>query len=311
MAWVLPRLVWHLEDLRVGMSWQNYYIAHLASKFVKVVLAGGGGDELFGGYPWRYSRVVGCKTDDEFEDAYFDYWQRLVRVDERADAFTPGILQAIGEWDPRERMREILGSCRPQATSETRAEYNANRAMYFEAKTFLHGLFIVEDKISMAHGMETRVPFLDNDLVDYACRIPVGLKLSGLSSDDFGKPGAATSEGKAILRNAMSGLIPEQVLHNEKHGFSPPDGTWYRGPTMEYIREVLLEEKALGRGIFRPEYVRRVIDEHTAGAVNHRLLIWSMLSLEWWQRVFLDDESPVGRFDALGFSIPSEVALSA
>lgn len=302
MAWVLPSLVWHLEDLRVGMCWQNYYIAHLASKFVKVVLAGAGGDELFGGYPWRYARVASARSDDEFEDACYDYWQRLVREEDYEKAYTPSMLDAAREAAPRSRLREVLSGCRARRKNEAQVEYNVNRALYFEARTFLHGLFIVEDKLSMAHGMEARVPFLDNDLVDFATRIPASLKLQGLGSEDFGRPGM-TSEGKWILRRAMSGLIPEPVLHNEKHGFSPPDGTWYRGPTMGYIRQVLLDDRALGRGIFRPEYVRRVIDEHTCGAVNHRLLIWSMLCLEWWHRIFIEGEVPARGLGAL--STPS------
>ncbi len=129
----------------------------------------------------------------------------------------------------------------------------------------------------MAHSLEARVPFLDNELVDVARRIPVGLK----HADD---------EGKRLLRRAMRGLLPDEVIGKPKQGFSPPDRSWYRGPTMDYIQSVLLDPRALERGYFEPAYVRRVLDEHAAAARNHRLLIWSLLCFEWWNRLFVDGE---------------------
>jgi asparagine synthase (glutamine-hydrolysing) len=89
----------------------------------------------------------------------------------------------------------------------------------------------------------------------------------------------------------MAGLLPDQLLDKKKQGFSPPDQSWYRGPTMDYIREILLDRRTLSRGWFQEPYVRRVLDEHIAGRVNHRLLIWSLLCFEWWNRLFVDGES--------------------
>jgi asparagine synthase (glutamine-hydrolysing) len=276
MSWVLPELVWHLEDLRVGMCYQNHYIARLASKFVKVSLAGTGGDELFAGYPWRYERVAGADDHAELERRLYEYWSRLVPDGQRSAFFEPAMLEAAGGYEPRDAFRAVLGAATGLDPVST--------ALYFEAKTFLHGLLVVEDRVSMANSLEVRVPFLDNELVEVARRIPARLK-------------HANGGGKRILRRAMAGLLPGEILDKRKQGFSPPDESWYRGPSMDQIRELLLDGRTLGRGYFRPEAIRSVLDEHVAGRHNHRLLIWSLLSFEWWNRLFLDGE-PTGRHRA-------------
>jgi asparagine synthase (glutamine-hydrolysing) len=274
LAWVLPELVWHLEDLRVGMSYQNYYVAGLASKFVKVSLAGAGGDELFAGYPWRYELV---ERAADFDSVYYDYWARLVPDAEKGDFFAPEVLSAASPHTPIEVFRDVL--------APVEGLDPLTKALYFEAKTFLHGLLVVEDKVSMAHSLEARVPFLDNELVDLALKIPSRVK----HGDDG---------GKRLLRRAMKGLLPDEILDKRKQGFSPPDQSWYRGPTMDYIREILLDPRSLNRGYFQPAYIRRVLDEHLAGRVNHRLLIWSLLCFEWWNRLFMDgDGASLGRVD--------------
>jgi asparagine synthase (glutamine-hydrolysing) len=269
MAWVLPELVWHLEDLRVGMSYPNHYIARLASKFVKVSLAGTGGDELFAGYPWRYELIEGVDDPEEFDRRYYAYWSRLVADDQHDRFFTA---QVRGEFTASafEHYRAAL--------QPARSLDPISKALYFEAKTFLHGLLVVEDRVSMAHSLEVRVPFLDNGLVEIARRIPPHLK-------------HANGGGKRLLRRAMSGLLPEEILEKRKQGFSPPDESWYRSHSMGEIRRLLLEPRALERGYFEPLFVRRVLDEHRAGRRNHRLLIWSLICFEWWNRLFIDGES--------------------
>jgi asparagine synthase (glutamine-hydrolysing) len=270
MAWALPELVWHLEDLRVGMSYPNYYIAGLASKFVKVALGGAGGDEVFGGYPWRYELVAGLDDPAAFDRAYYDYWSRLVPDSEKPAFFADEVWSQARDRSTFDLYRSVL---EPVAKLEP-----LEKALYFEAKTFLHGLLVVEDKVSMAHSLEVRVPFLDNALVELAQRIPARIK--------HGQGG-----GKELLREAMAPLLPAEIVEKRKQGFSPPDQSWYRGPTMDYLREVLLDPRSLGRGYFQPAFVRRVLEEHLEGRVNHRLLIWSLLCFEWWNRLFMDGDA--------------------
>jgi asparagine synthase (glutamine-hydrolysing) len=269
MSWVLPELVWHLEDLRVGMSYPNHYIARLASKFVKVSLAGTGGDELFAGYPWRYELIEGVDDPDEFDRRFYAYWSRLVHEDEHGSFFTENVRSGFTS-SPFEHYRA--------AVEPARSLDPISKALYFEVKTFLHGLLVVEDRVSMAHSLEVRVPFLDNELVEIARRIPPRLK-------------HADGGGKRLLRRAMKGLLPQEVLDKRKQGFSPPDESWYRGPTFDDIRALLLDSRTLDRGYLEPAFVRRVLDDHSSARRNHRLLIWSLMSFEWWNRLFVDGEA--------------------
>jgi asparagine synthase (glutamine-hydrolysing) len=271
---LLPRLIWHLEDLRTGSSYQNFSVANLASRFVKVVLAGVGGDEIFAGYPWRYSTIADCSDSDTFEQQYYEAWCRLVIDAEKPCFFTRDVRRAVDFQRPRELCRSIL--------RVTRGWHPVDRAMYFDAKTFLHGLLIVEDKLSMAHGLETRVPFLDDEVIAVTSRIPARMKLVG-------------ARGKVIVRQAMAGLLPLQILDKVKQGFSPPDQSWYHGPMANYARAILLDRRTLDRGYFEPAYVRNVVESHLAGHTNARRLLWSLLSFEWWHRLFIDgDPVPVG-----------------
>jgi asparagine synthase (glutamine-hydrolysing) len=160
----------------------------------------------------------------------------------------------------------------------------------------------------MAHSLETRVPFLDNDLVEFAARIPVRYKLLNLgratarvNENTAGKRliyEAETSDGKAVLRNAMSRLIPRDVVQRTKQGFSAPDASWFRGESIDYINELLRDPKAMIYEFFEKGYVAEVLDEHCSGRVNHRLLIWSLLSFEWWCRSFLRSGQDYGSMPA-------------
>jgi len=88
----------------------------------------------------------------------------------------------------------------------------------------------------------------------------------------------------------MEGVLPDQILRKRKQGFSAPEQSWYQGPLMNYVKAILLDRKTLSRGFFQEAYLRQVLDQHLAGKVNHRLLIWSLLSFEFWNRLFMDGD---------------------
>jgi len=292
MERVLPKLTWHLEDPRVGQSYPNFYVAQLASKFVKVVLSGGGGDELFGGYPWRYYRAVVNDSFEDYIDKYYLYWQRLIPNSLIKEVFKP-IWSKVSHVYTREVFRDVFHK---HAPSLTRPEDYINHSLYFEAKTFLHGLLIVEDKLSMAHGLETRVPFLDNDLVDFAMQVPVRLKLVNLGQVaplNENEPGAKgmkyfqmTRDGKMLLRRVMERYIPARVVQQEKKGFSAPDASWFKGESIDYVRRTLFNEKAKLYEYLDRDTVEELVNEHLEGKQNRRLLIWSLLNVEQWCKTF-------------------------
>ncbi len=293
MEWVLPKLIWHLEDLRVGQCYPNYYVARLASKFVKVVLSGAGGDELFGGYPWRYYRGLHSATREDYFLQYYQFWQRLVSDQDKAKLFNVETQRHLRGHSTFEVFRSVFNGW--EAPLHEKEDY-INASLYFELKTFLHGLLVVEDKLSMAHSLETRVPFLDDELVEFAVRLPVRHKfgtLDPLVRLDENLPGKRrlyelkTSNGKAALRKAMSRLIPRETTERIKQGFSAPDASWFRGESIDYINRLLRNRRAAMYEFLSPAYVSQVLDEHCSGRVNKRLLIWSLLSFEWWLRKFV------------------------
>jgi len=294
MEWVLPKLIWHLEDLRVGQCYPNYYVARLAGKFVKVVLSGAGGDELFGGYPWRYYRGLQSGNIQEYFARYYDFWQRLVPDDHKPQLFNADTRRQLAGHSTFDAFRDIFKNYQGSFVSD---EDYVNASLYFELKTFMHGLLVVEDKISMAHSLETRVPFLDDDLVEFAVRIPPRYKLQYLDRvavrmDENTQAKrqiyeTETRDGKQVLRKAMARFIPSEITDRTKQGFSAPDASWFRGESIDYINRFLRDPKARIYDVLSPEYVGQVLDQHCSGAANRRLLIWSFLSFEWWLRNYM------------------------
>lgn len=293
MERVMSRLAWHIEEPRVGQSYPNFYVAQLAGKFVKVVLSGSGGDELFGGYPWRYYRALNSANFEEFIDNYYTYWQRLIPNSAIQKVFQPIWPEVRHVWT-RDIFRDVFHD---RSQELTRPEDYINHSFYFEAKTFLHGLLVVDDKLSMAHSLETRVPFLDNDLVDFAMRLPARYKLANLGETirfNENEPGKkkdkyfrTTRDGKLMLRQVMGRYIPPEIIDAQKQGFSAPDASWFKGESIEYVRREILDPRArLYDYLDRPS-VQALVEDHLQGRQNRRLLIWSLLSLEWWLRTFL------------------------
>ncbi len=272
----LMPVVWHLDDFRAGISYQAYLVSRMVRESVTVVLSGVGGDELFAGYPWRYQPALGFQHGSEaaFGDAYYQSWVRLLSEEEKRQLFTPQVLQALGDYSSRDSFNAVWQNCQ--------AEKPLDKALCFDMQTFLHGLLVVEDRLSMAHSIESRVPFLDNALVDFCLTLPGSVKLHAGSD-----PNEALT-AKWILKQALSPLLPPEVLQRRKQGFTPPDASWYRNVHRGFIEQVLLSPRAMARGLFRPEGLQAILAAHFEGRRNHRFLIWSLLCLETWHQLLLD-----------------------
>jgi asparagine synthase (glutamine-hydrolysing) len=255
------------------------------------------GDELFGGYPWRYYRVFRSVDKAEFFEQYYGFWQRLVPDEERPELFTSEVGGRVDVQGPRKIFEDVF-----HANNHLRfdsPEQHIANSLYFEIKTFLPGLLLVGDKLSMANGLEERLPFLDNDLVAFAQKIPVRHKLGNFEQmmrvdenelRDKRKLYQSFDDGKNVLRKAMKTLIPEQILHRKKQGFSAPDESWYRGENARYVRTLLLDKRSASSQFINRDYVRKVVDAHMNQGQNKRLLLWSLMNFEWWCRIFLHKE---------------------
>ena len=134
-----------------------------------------------------------------------------------------------------------------------------------------------QDQMSMAASIESRVPFLDHKLVEFTAKMPTKMKLRG-------------RETKWILREAMKGILPDEILTRSKMGFPVPVGSWFRNEFRHIIEENVVHERAINRGIFNADFVRQIVAEHDAGA-NHDERLWFLVNFEMWQRRFIDGEN--------------------
>ena len=281
----LNQLVYHLEEPRVGQSYPNLFAAKLARSQVKVVLSGAGGDELFGGYPWRYFPPEPVKNFTEFVNKYYAFWTRLVNEEELTRLLSP-IKHEVSQVNTKEIFTKVFGSNNSQPNNP---EDFLNLSLYFEARTFLHGLFVVEDKLSMSIGLETRVPFMDNDLVNFAMHIPAKLKIQNTShslkinENNFGKKKREyfekTKDGKFLLRQVMQKYVNSEHTKYPKQGFSSPDASWFKGPSIDFVKASVLDKENQIFNYISYQETERILAEHFSGKKNRRLFIWSMLHL--------------------------------
>lgn len=285
MPAAMEKLTWHMDDPRVGMCYPSWYTSKLASKFVKVCMAGTGGDELFGGYPWRYRSGVQATSIESFSDDLFEAWHRLVPPAEMSDLLAPEV--DAHRSDARSAFDRIVHRAIEDSPGEAGSPMNLTEAVLrFEFKTFLNGLLVTDDHVSMAHSLETRVPFLDNALADYAWSLPTQAKfdVEVLLANPTGFLDSVG--GKLLLREAMTSFLPASYTSQKKRGFSPPDENWYRGESLDYVKEVLFDPVTMARPWFNQQGVSNLVEQHVSGQRNNRLLIWSLISLEYIQRHF-------------------------
>ena len=303
-----PKLVWHEDEPLAHLaSVPLYFVSRLASEHVKVVLTGEGSDELLAGYQRYYKTLYNQKIGAQYHRLTNESLRGVVRRQieslgagslvrrklSRTFLCLPLDLESI-YFDnfavfPRAMQNELLAPETKERTGNVSpyAEINRflkgndatsplNQWLYTDIKTYLHELLMKQDQMSMAASIESRVPFLDHKLVELTARLPERLKLRGLTT-------------KYVLRRSMKGVLPDVILKRPKMGFPVPLGKWFRGQFRPVIDEYVLGERAMSRGLFNADYVRRLVGRHLSGE-NHTERLWTLVNFEMWLRQFMDGE---------------------
>jgi asparagine synthase (glutamine-hydrolysing) len=304
----LPRLIWHEDEpIAHPSSVPLYFVSELASKHVKVVLTGEGSDELLAGYG-KYPRAVANWHAGELYGAVpapLRRWiassvvprlpGRVQRYASRSFLARPVTSEAlffdnfaaIGLDGQRSLLRarfaamatpeHAYGPSRQYFDTPNGRSTVLDRLLYSDLKTYLVELLMKQDQMSMAASIESRVPFLDHKLVEFAAALPDRLKLRGFKT-------------KWILREAVREIVPPRILSRRKMGFPVPFDVWMRGAWNGVARDVLLDSRSRQRGIIDPAAVGRLIDAHRSGKSNGSDAIWTLLNLELWYRTFIDGD---------------------
>lgn len=303
---LLPRLLWHMDEPVADTAFvTTYLVSQFAHKDVTVILSGVGGDELFGGY----RRYLG-----NHYQAYFDrlpQWVRncAVSVSERlpADRHSPllntlrlakaflgsanasfeeryrSYVQVFSQPAARRLLRangfmrdDALG----RAFGAAHGEDGLNRMLRVDAQTQLpDDLLLLTDKMTMATSLECRVPLLDHELVELAARMPEQVKIRG-------------GRLKHAMKEALSGLLPMDVLERKKRGFGTPMGAWLKGDLAPVLRELLSERAIAARGLFDHGQVSELVAAHETSRIDGTDQLLALMNLEIWSRIYLDRRAP-------------------
>lgn len=302
----LPRMIWH-EDEPLGFDSciPLYFVSRLAQQHVKVVLTGEGADETLAGYG-RYHKALTLLNYGEtyenltptflrtairggvatlpggvsrklkrtflsrganIEDLYFDNFAVFPKSMQSA-LLTTETLAKIADRNPYTKQNNLV---------ENHAADVLDKLLYADTKTYLHELLMKQDQMSMAASIESRVPFLDHKLVEFAAKLPRDLKLRGGTT-------------KWILRQAMKDILPREILNRPKMGFPVPMGRWLRGQFKHVVDEFVLSKRTTARGIFNTPVIREIVNEHNRGE-DHSNRLFRLINLEMWNRMLIDGEN--------------------
>jgi asparagine synthase (glutamine-hydrolysing) len=315
---ILPKIVWHYgEPFADSSAIPSFYLAEMTRQYVTVALNGDGGDENFAGYD-RYVGNQLATVYDRLPKAFRGFVQRFAshlppsayrktfldnlkrffsaapleprrRYGQWLGCFlngtkdglcTPEFLNAVHEFDSLDILVELYD--RSDAPDFVDATLDVDVNLYLP-----DDLLVKMDIATMAYGLEARSPLLDHELMEFVARLPSSFKLRGRTK-------------KYILKKALQGLIPDEILNRRKMGFGVPLDRWFRKELKNFAYETLLGPKACSRGYFRIEAVRQLLDEHCSSHANHQHLLWNLLMLELWHKTYIDSRDwingPSARF---------------
>lgn len=301
---VLPNLVWHLDEpFGDSSALPTYYVCQAARQHVTVALSGDGGDEVFAGYTryrevdlykrmlrvpaWVRHGIIGSLTRMlPFSWPGWNYLYAMGKVRDgglgfrlvlyphiQEKLYTPDFQRQLQECDPFERMGRFL--------NQVRHLDPVSRYQYLDTLQYLPADILTKvDRMSMANSLEVRSPLLDSTLVEYMATLPASLKLR-------------QNVSKYILRKVCANMLPPSVLTKRKQGFAVPLGRWFQNELRGFAEEILLDTRALARGYFRRETLKRLLRQHFTGRRDYSMWIWCLVVLEMWFRIFLDEPRDV------------------
>ncbi|MBI4307953.1 MAG: asparagine synthase (glutamine-hydrolyzing) [Chloroflexi bacterium] len=304
---ILPRIVWHFDEPFANeTAVPMYYVCQMARQHVTVALGGVGGDEAFGGYP-RYiaakalrpyfrvppllrggvklaARAIRESASDysmgtrlhKFlrgatgspEEAYCN-WQTAVPLPLRREVYSPTVRTAIEDANGAWPVRRALEAHSVDAWLD--------RVLYTDIRTYLpDNLLTYSDRMSMAHSLELRVPFCDYQVMEFAARIPPAVKLPG-------------ADMKHMLKKALAGLLPDEILYRRKQGFSVPVGYWLRADLAPLARALLAPERLRRSGLFSGDAIQRLWESHARGSANYTHLLWALIIFQVWHSLYVEN----------------------
>ncbi|PYX63265.1 MAG: asparagine synthase (glutamine-hydrolyzing) [Acidobacteria bacterium] len=318
VATLLPKAIWHMDEpVADHAAIATYLICRAAKPEVTVLLSGQGADEVLGGYrvhlAHRLSRYLAHVPGPMRRTFARNLLPFLHRHAAALPFVHPGLLlafcrfyeklQAAADMPAEQQysalrsyyaagaLQDLLSDEVAEATTrkplhrfdehfaDCAGEELLNKLLYVDCKTFLPDLNLtLSDKMSMAHSIEARVPFLDNEVVDFLLRVPPNIKIKRLTQ-------------KYLLRRAFRDILPSGVLRRRKAGFGLPIRSWLQNELRDMVHDMLSEKRVRERGLLQPAAVSRMIEENMSGRQDHTLRIWALLTLELWQQTFLDNSS--------------------
>jgi asparagine synthase (glutamine-hydrolysing) len=310
---LLPKVIWHLDDpIADPAAITSFLICQAArQQNTKVLLSGQGGDEVFCGYPWhlavqlsryydhlpktirsllenwlsRLPAARGGRLTATFRrlrkfstSASFDFEEKLIGF--LSYAYTDNLLGLFGDDHAAAIQAGVPQRAHRELLRKSRYWHYINRMLHLDMGTFLPSLNLMyTDKTSMAFGVEVRVPYIDNELVDFMTTVPPELKMRG-------------TVRKYLMKQALRGLLPAHILRRKKAGFGAPIRTWIVSDLREMIGDLLSTSSLQRRGYFNPVQVQKLIQDNAAGRHDYNYLIYILLSFELWCRVYLDRSTP-------------------
>ena len=304
---VLPTLIEHYgEPYADSSAIPTYYVSKETRKHVTVALNGDGGDESFAGYerhlamrlaeiyhrvprfvskllfetPLNLVRTSGVKKSRLYDakrflqaaslpkaERYFR-WMSTFYSETKVSLYTKDFAEAVSENDSKKVLEQWFDRANGSGIVDT--------TLLTDQMTYLpNDLLVKVDIASMANSLEARSPFLDHKVIEFAAGLTENIKMK-------------RAETKSLLKGVAAKLVPKEVVYRRKMGFGVPIGKWLRADMREFMKEVLLSERSLKRGVSKPEIVKKYVREHTTGKQDHTFQIWSLLMLELWFQKFID-----------------------